>query len=226
MDNAGRMSLGVALMIGFCVLAPLQDSFAKLIGGAVAVGLVAATRFLFQAGLLLPVALVFRLAALAGAWRDGAAPSARRALAGGHGVLLYRAALHADCRCHRDLLCRAVHPDIDGRALVGRAHRPAPLYRLRRGFRGRAADHPAVVSGGGRGGLPAAGDGAVLCLLHDPDAAHGHADAPDHASGLYRAGGAGDRRAAALGIQGQRVCPARRLAGPRPGCCAFWWGWG
>src|SRR6056297_288065 len=59
MDNAGRMSLGILLMIGFCVLAPLQDSFAKLIGGAVAVGLVAATRFLFQAGLLLPVALAF-----------------------------------------------------------------------------------------------------------------------------------------------------------------------
>src|SRR6056297_929629 len=59
MDNAGRMSLGVLLMIGFCVLAPLQDSFAKLIGGAVAVGLVAATRFVFQAGLLLPVALAF-----------------------------------------------------------------------------------------------------------------------------------------------------------------------
>ena len=59
MDNAGRMSLGILLMIGFCVLAPLQDSFAKLIGGAVAVGLVAATRFLFQAGLLLPVAMAF-----------------------------------------------------------------------------------------------------------------------------------------------------------------------
>lgn len=59
LDNYGRMSLGVALMIGFCILAPLQDSFAKLIGGAVAVGLVAATRFVFQAGLLLPVALAF-----------------------------------------------------------------------------------------------------------------------------------------------------------------------
>ncbi|HKL65049.1 MAG TPA: EamA/RhaT family transporter, partial [Roseovarius sp.] len=59
MDNAGRMSLGILLMIGFCVLAPLQDSFAKLIGGAVAVGQVAATRFLFQAGLLLPVAMAF-----------------------------------------------------------------------------------------------------------------------------------------------------------------------
>ena len=59
LDSTGRMSLGILLMIGFSILAPLQDSFAKLIGDAVAVGQVAATRFLFQAGLLLPVALVF-----------------------------------------------------------------------------------------------------------------------------------------------------------------------
>ncbi|WP_397542823.1 EamA family transporter [Roseovarius salis] len=54
----GRTSLGIGLMIAFCVLAPLQDSFAKLIGGAVAVGQIAATRFVFQAALLLPLALI------------------------------------------------------------------------------------------------------------------------------------------------------------------------
>ncbi|WP_297770018.1 DMT family transporter [uncultured Roseovarius sp.] len=59
MDQAARASLGILLMVGFCVLAPLQDSFAKLIGGDIAVGQVAATRFLFQAGLLLPLALTF-----------------------------------------------------------------------------------------------------------------------------------------------------------------------
>jgi len=53
-----RTSLGIGLMVLFCVLAPLQDSFAKLTGDAVAVGQIAATRFVFQAALLLPLALV------------------------------------------------------------------------------------------------------------------------------------------------------------------------
>ena len=52
----GNTTLGIGLMVVFCVLAPLQDSFAKLIGDAVAVGQIAATRFAFQAGLLLPLA--------------------------------------------------------------------------------------------------------------------------------------------------------------------------
>jgi drug/metabolite transporter (DMT)-like permease len=55
----GRATLGIVLMVGFTLLAPLQDSFAKLIGGAVAVGQVAATRFVFQAALLLPLAAAF-----------------------------------------------------------------------------------------------------------------------------------------------------------------------
>ena len=55
----GRYSIGILLMVGFCLLAPLQDSFAKLIGDAVAVGQIAATRFVFQAALLLPLALAF-----------------------------------------------------------------------------------------------------------------------------------------------------------------------
>jgi drug/metabolite transporter (DMT)-like permease len=54
--TGGKTSLGIGLMVLFCVLAPLQDSFAKLIGEAVAVGQIAATRFVFQAALLLPLA--------------------------------------------------------------------------------------------------------------------------------------------------------------------------
>ncbi len=55
----GRTTLGIVLMVGFTLLAPLQDTFAKLVGDAVAVGQIAATRFVFQAGLLLPLALAF-----------------------------------------------------------------------------------------------------------------------------------------------------------------------
>lgn len=54
----GNTTLGILLMVVFCFLAPLQDTFAKLVGDAVAVGQVAATRFVFQAALLLPLAAV------------------------------------------------------------------------------------------------------------------------------------------------------------------------
>lgn len=64
----GRTSLGIGLMVLFCILAPLQDSFAKLVDGGVAVGQVAATRFVFQAALLLPLA-----ALLGGLHRPGRA---------------------------------------------------------------------------------------------------------------------------------------------------------
>ena len=47
---------GILLMVGFSLIAPLMDSFAKLIGDAVAVGQIAATRFAVQSALLLPLA--------------------------------------------------------------------------------------------------------------------------------------------------------------------------
>ena len=50
-----RPFLGVMLMLGFCVLAPLGDSIAKLLGGAVALGLLVFVRFSIQAIVLLPL---------------------------------------------------------------------------------------------------------------------------------------------------------------------------
>ncbi|WP_299847323.1 DMT family transporter [uncultured Roseovarius sp.] len=51
-----RTLFGILLMVGFSLIAPLMDSFAKLIGDAVAVGQIAATRFAVQSALLLPLA--------------------------------------------------------------------------------------------------------------------------------------------------------------------------
>ena len=51
-----RTLYGILLMVGFSLIAPLMDSFAKLIGDAVAVGQIAATRFLVQSAILLPLA--------------------------------------------------------------------------------------------------------------------------------------------------------------------------
>ncbi len=51
-----RTLLGIILMVGFSLIAPLMDSFAKLIGDAVAVAQIVATRFAAQAILLLPLA--------------------------------------------------------------------------------------------------------------------------------------------------------------------------
>ncbi|MCT8159808.1 DMT family transporter [Pseudoruegeria sp. SHC-113] len=49
--------LGIALMLGFCVLAPLGDGVAKLLGSRMGVAELVFLRFLFQLVLLLPFAL-------------------------------------------------------------------------------------------------------------------------------------------------------------------------
>lgn len=56
-----RPLLGITLMLGFCVIAPLGDAFAKLIGQSIAVGPMLFLRFLVQAVLLIPfIALSLR----------------------------------------------------------------------------------------------------------------------------------------------------------------------
>ncbi len=49
-----RPLLGISLMLGFCIIAPLGDAFAKLIGQSIAVGPMLFLRFLVQAVLLAP----------------------------------------------------------------------------------------------------------------------------------------------------------------------------
>ena len=50
-----RPFAGILLMLGFCVLAPLGDSIAKLLGGVVPILLLLTARFAVQALILLPV---------------------------------------------------------------------------------------------------------------------------------------------------------------------------
>lgn len=50
-----RPFLGVLLMLAFCVLAPLGDSIAKLLGGAVALTVLLLVRFAVQAIILIPL---------------------------------------------------------------------------------------------------------------------------------------------------------------------------
>ncbi len=56
-----RPLLGMGLMLGFCVTAPLIDVFSKLAVVTIPVGEVTFARFLVQTALLLPVLLVMRL---------------------------------------------------------------------------------------------------------------------------------------------------------------------
>ena len=56
MQSSGRTSLGILLMVGFSIFAPFMDACAKLIGDAVAVGQIAATRFVVQSAILFPLA--------------------------------------------------------------------------------------------------------------------------------------------------------------------------
>ncbi len=53
-----RPLLGIALMLGFCVLAPLGDAVAKLLGQSVAIGFLLLFRFSIQALLLIPLVVL------------------------------------------------------------------------------------------------------------------------------------------------------------------------
>lgn len=53
-----RPLLGMALMAGFCLLAPLGDALAKILGDSIPVGQLVAVRFAVQAAVLLPIALL------------------------------------------------------------------------------------------------------------------------------------------------------------------------
>ncbi|SLN19351.1 Riboflavin transporter [Roseovarius litorisediminis] len=57
--HPNRTLWGILLMVGFAVLAPAMDACAKLIGDGVAVAQIAATRFVVQSALLLPLAASF-----------------------------------------------------------------------------------------------------------------------------------------------------------------------
>jgi drug/metabolite transporter (DMT)-like permease len=50
-----RPFLGILLMLGFCVLAPLGDAIAKVLGADMSVGFLVLVRFTVQAALLLPL---------------------------------------------------------------------------------------------------------------------------------------------------------------------------
>ncbi|RZW00428.1 MAG: DMT family transporter [Rhodobacteraceae bacterium] len=50
-----RPVLGIVLMLGFCVLAPVGDSLAKLLGGEIGIGQLVAVRMAVQVILLLPL---------------------------------------------------------------------------------------------------------------------------------------------------------------------------
>ena len=56
-----RPLLGIGLMLCFCILAPLGDALAKLLGQTLPVAQILLVRFLAQVVFLLPVALVFGL---------------------------------------------------------------------------------------------------------------------------------------------------------------------
>jgi drug/metabolite transporter (DMT)-like permease len=55
---ADRPFLGIGLMLGFCIIAPLADAVAKLLGQAVPLGEVLLFRFAIQAAILIPLIAV------------------------------------------------------------------------------------------------------------------------------------------------------------------------
>lgn len=61
MTHTDRILPGVALMISFCVIAPLIDVASKLAAQEVPVGMVTLSRFIVQTALMLPVVWIMRL---------------------------------------------------------------------------------------------------------------------------------------------------------------------
>ncbi|WP_299777705.1 DMT family transporter [uncultured Roseobacter sp.] len=56
--NPDRPLLGIMLMLGFCILAPVGDAIAKILGETVPVGQLVLVRFAVQALLLIPLVLI------------------------------------------------------------------------------------------------------------------------------------------------------------------------
>lgn len=71
MDRSDRISLGITLMMFYCLLAPLIDVASKLAVQEVPAGTVTLWRYIWQGALMLPVVLLMRLpfAISARAWR-------------------------------------------------------------------------------------------------------------------------------------------------------------
>lgn len=67
-----RPVLGIALMSGFCVLAPLGDSLAKILGPIVPLAVLLLVRFAFQAIILTPLAWKARKGIRSRVWRFAA----------------------------------------------------------------------------------------------------------------------------------------------------------
>lgn len=57
-DTADRPPLGILLMVGFCVLAPMGDALAKFLGDTIPLGQLLLTRFGVQSAILLPFAVL------------------------------------------------------------------------------------------------------------------------------------------------------------------------
>ncbi len=53
--------LGIVLMLGFCILAPLGDSLAKVLGATIPLGQLVLVRFAVQAALLIPLVLFYAI---------------------------------------------------------------------------------------------------------------------------------------------------------------------
>lgn len=59
--NTDRPVLGITLMLGFCLLAPIGDAIAKLLGNAVPIAEVVLIRFALQAIILFPIVYLSRI---------------------------------------------------------------------------------------------------------------------------------------------------------------------
>ena len=57
-STADRPTLGILLMLGFCVLAPMGDALAKFLGNTVPLGQLLLVRFGLQALILVPIVLL------------------------------------------------------------------------------------------------------------------------------------------------------------------------
>ena len=58
---ADRPLLGMIFMLGFCLLAPLGDSIAKILGESLPLALMVLARFMAQVAILIPLAWATRL---------------------------------------------------------------------------------------------------------------------------------------------------------------------
>ena len=178
--------LGVILMLGFCIVAPMGDAVAKLLGASVPLGQLLIVRFCGSSCLVAAFGLFHRQSmadARAGAETDHISHSAPYHW---HRHDVYRPAVSSTGRCGGDCLHHAISHAGFGKILSGRRSRAAQADRLHRWFYRNVVCRPTQLCRSWLACLAADGSRGQLCGVHAGDPSDRQRNRPHRAASGQR----------------------------------------